>query len=185
MPCCSCAGRTWQWGPTCTRRSVGFALAGALLMPCLCCASCLTRRSAARVPNCTLPSLTWPRPTTRWTRMRCGAFCACTGYHPKLLSFWRICTPGRWLRLGWGGPWTGVLGGQRGAPGLHCGGPAIQRIPGLCNEAGLGKHATRFWGVDAIPGRWQPTFLVIPGNEPYAGVDCTVAICRRHGVFFC
>ncbi len=40
---------------------------------------------------------------------------------------------------------TGVLGGQRGAPGLHCGAPAIQRILGLCGEAGLGKHAIGFW----------------------------------------
>ncbi|CAK9869750.1 unnamed protein product [Sphagnum jensenii] len=117
--------------------------------------------------------------------MRCGAFCVCIGYLPKLLSFWRICTPRRWLRLGWGGPGTGVLGGQRGAPGLHYGAPAVQRIHGLCGEAGLGKHATGFWGVSAISGRQQPAFLGIPGSEPYAGAYCIVALCRRHGVFLC
>ncbi len=74
-------------------------------MPCLCCAIYLTRRNATRVPSCTLPSLTRLRPMTGWTGMRCGAFCACTRYPPKLLSFWRICTSGRWLRLGWGGTW--------------------------------------------------------------------------------
>jgi len=117
--------------------------------------------------------------------MRCGAFCACTGYPPKLLSLWRICTSGGWLRLGWGGgPGIGILGGQRCAQGLHCGAPNVQRIPGLCGEASLGKHATEFWGVGAIPGRWYLVFLGIPESELYAGAYCTVALCKRHGVFF-